>query len=620
MPRLPWMGAASPVDFSEKSEADHSPTLRPSKGRATIVLHVSLPSAARLDGRALPDRPAIAGVSTLPRVMGRERSAPGVSDGRVDPGARARARSRRARPDAGPHARAGASRSSRKLGAGSMGTVYRARQATDGPRRRDQNPAERQRDGRDGQGALPPRGAGQQPARLAAHRHRLRLRAERSGRALPGDGAPRGRVARRSGSSAAAALPVAEPSTSRARRFARSPRRTRRASSTATSSPTTCSSRASRSATATPTIVKVLDFGIAKSRRRRRADGASRRRPAPSSARRATCRPSRAGQAARRAQRPLLARRHPLPDAHGPPALHRRRRGRRHGAPHQVDPKRRTRRAPTRTCRGSSKIVMRAISKDPDGRPANADDMAADLLKALEASGARRAGSARQSRTPPAFGSPTRCGRRQSRCRRRPRASRRRRSPASRSCSSPRRSRVIILVVAAGVYLGLRSGKPPSPPSREPAATATVSPPEPTTVTATSNPPVFAPDALPRPPSRSRRPSRRARSRTPREAARRRERRRRRAPRATRRRLLRRRRPTASSSSSLGRSRARGRRVVLAMKLEHSCLQRNPVALIVKSRKRVLKSCFGPSSTLGRGRARPYKRAPRCFESRPQVA
>ena len=56
---------------------------------------------------------------------------------------------------------------------------------------------------------------------------------------------------------------------------------------------------------------------------------------------------------------------------------------------------------------------------------------------------------------------------------------------------------VIILVAAAGVYLGLRSGKPPSPPSREPAATATVSPPEPTTVTATSDPPVFTPDALP---------------------------------------------------------------------------------------------------------------------------
>ncbi len=146
-------------------------------------------------------------------------------------------------------------------------------------------------------------------------------------------------------------------------------------------------------------------------------------------------------------------------------------------------------------------VVMRALSKDPVERQASADVLAGELLAALEAQGATTSGvrasitnaagiRVPDSMRPPAISLPP------------PPSSKVKRSVAGVPlvfvvAALP----VIILVAAAGVYLGLRSGKPPAPPARGPAVTATVSPTSPmTAATATSetiSPPVVTPDALP---------------------------------------------------------------------------------------------------------------------------
>ena len=146
-------------------------------------------------------------------------------------------------------------------------------------------------------------------------------------------------------------------------------------------------------------------------------------------------------------------------------------------------------------------VVMRALSKDPAERQASADVFAGELLAALEAQGATTSGvrasitnaagiRVPDSMRPPAISLPP------------PPANKVERAIAGVPlvfivAALP----VIILVAAAGVYLGLRSGKPPA---RGPAVTATASPTSPsTTATATSetietsSPPVVTPDALP---------------------------------------------------------------------------------------------------------------------------
>ena len=102
--------------------------------------------------------------------------------------------------------------------------------------------------------------------------------------------------------------------------------------------------------------------------RRQRARDERRRDPGGDGLRDAALHVARAGagQAARRAERPLLARRHPLSHAHGPAAVHRRRRNRRHGAAHQD--------APAAAERGRSRsanippeleeVVMRVLAKE----------------------------------------------------------------------------------------------------------------------------------------------------------------------------------------------------------------------------------------------------------------
>ena len=101
-------------------------------------------------------------------------------------------------------------------------------------------------------------GAHQERARRPRHRRRRRARARR--RAVPGDGAARGSRPRaphrRSRPSRADRRRLAAPGGRRA-----STERTGWGSSTATSSPRTCSSAGARSGTP---IVKVLDFGIIK--------------------------------------------------------------------------------------------------------------------------------------------------------------------------------------------------------------------------------------------------------------------------------------------------------------------------------------------------------------------
>ena len=113
--------------------------------------------------------------------------------------------------------------------------------------------------------ALHERGARRQRHPPPEHHRHLRRRAAARRASLPDDGVPRGREPGRSGSSAAGTLDVAEAVDIARRPPRRWRRRTPRASSTAISSPTTCSwSRT----TAQPSAlrVKVLDFGIAKLR------------------------------------------------------------------------------------------------------------------------------------------------------------------------------------------------------------------------------------------------------------------------------------------------------------------------------------------------------------------
>ncbi|MBX3214731.1 MAG: serine/threonine protein kinase [Labilithrix sp.] len=148
-------------------------------------------------------------------------------------------------------------------------------------------------------------------------------------------------------------------------------------------------------------------------------------------------------------------------------------------------------------------VVMRALSKDPVERQASADVFAGELLAALEAQGAMSSGvrasitnaagiRVPDSMRPPAISLPV--------------------APAPKrtvgglplalvAAALP----VIILVAAAGVYLGLRSGKHPAPivePSaRATAPAAAVSGTEPGAtieLNDTDEPPTVTPDSLPR--------------------------------------------------------------------------------------------------------------------------
>lgn len=142
-------------------------------------------------------------------------------------------------------------------------------------------------------------------------------------------------------------------------------------------------------------------------------------------------------------------------------------------------------------------VVMRALSKDPADRQASADILAGELLAALEAQGATTSGvrasitNAAGIRVPESM------------------------RPPPISLPPPRKRTtvagipialiiaavpVIVLVAAAGVYLGLRSGTQPSP-AADPATTtlATAAPPATTAAStiATVEPPTVTPDALP---------------------------------------------------------------------------------------------------------------------------
>ncbi|MBX3262119.1 MAG: serine/threonine protein kinase [Labilithrix sp.] len=157
-------------------------------------------------------------------------------------------------------------------------------------------------------------------------------------------------------------------------------------------------------------------------------------------------------------------------------------------------------------------VVMRALSKDPADRQASADVFAGELLAALEAQGAMTSGvrasitnaagiRVPDSMRPPAISLPA--------------------APATKrtvgglplplvAAALP----VIILVAAAGVYLGLRSGKPPAPvvePSSRAAAAASApattgegprkdgaEPGATIELTETDEPPTVTPDSLPK--------------------------------------------------------------------------------------------------------------------------
>jgi serine/threonine-protein kinase len=141
-------------------------------------------------------------------------------------------------------------------------------------------------------------------------------------------------------------------------------------------------------------------------------------------------------------------------------------------------------------------VVMRTLSKDPKDRPASAEIFAGELLAALEAHGAQTSGvrpsitnaagiRVPESMRPPLVALPKRPGKR--------------RSPIL-LLAVP----VMLLAAAGGVYLGMsRQAQPPAPPVATAEATA-----EPTngaststtTTTEISPPPTVTPDSLPKAP------------------------------------------------------------------------------------------------------------------------
>ncbi len=145
-------------------------------------------------------------------------------------------------------------------------------------------------------------------------------------------------------------------------------------------------------------------------------------------------------------------------------------------------------------------VVMRALSKDPADRQASADILAGELLAALEAQGATTSGVRASITNVAGIRVPESM-----------------RPPPMSLPPPPRRKTVagipipliaaavplIVLVAATGVYLGMRSGKQAAPPVETP-ATATATAPRSTTTaegatpapTATE-PPTVTPDALP---------------------------------------------------------------------------------------------------------------------------
>ncbi len=141
-------------------------------------------------------------------------------------------------------------------------------------------------------------------------------------------------------------------------------------------------------------------------------------------------------------------------------------------------------------------VVMRALSKDPEERQASADIFAGELLAALEAhdstsSGVRasitNAAGIRvpESMRPPPVALP-------------PPPARRRTLAGVPLALVAAAVPLIVLVAATGVYLGMRSGDAPPPhvTTAPPATTTAV--PVVVTTPSTNEPPVFTPDSLPR--------------------------------------------------------------------------------------------------------------------------
>ena len=177
-------------------------------------------------GRTRPD-----GSSRSIRRTGTDR---GVEARRVPPGRphRRQVRRRTAHRRGGPrHRRGGASRAPRS-----------GRRHQDAAAQRPREQGRRR--------ALPPRGAAGSEDPLRARRARLRRGHHARRHAVHGDGVPRGHQSRRASSTRAVRCRSTGPSTTCCRRARPWPRRTSRASSTATSSPTTCSSP--RGAAASP--------------------------------------------------------------------------------------------------------------------------------------------------------------------------------------------------------------------------------------------------------------------------------------------------------------------------------------------------------------------------------
>jgi eukaryotic-like serine/threonine-protein kinase len=139
-------------------------------------------------------------------------------------------------------------------------------------------------------------------------------------------------------------------------------------------------------------------------------------------------------------------------------------------------------------------VVMRALSKDPAERQASADVFAGELLAALEAQGAATSGvrssitNAAGIRVPDSMRPPPMAL---------PPAPRIRKTlggiPTALVAAA---LAVIVIVAAAGVYLGMRSGKPPRP---EPTTTTATAAPAASAVAASvmNDPPTVTPDALP---------------------------------------------------------------------------------------------------------------------------
>jgi len=147
-------------------------------------------------------------------------------------------------------------------------------------------------------------------------------------------------------------------------------------------------------------------------------------------------------------------------------------------------------------------VVMRSLSKDPTERQGSAEIFAGELLAALEAQGAQTSGvrssitnaagiRVPDSMRPPPVSLPP---------------------PTSSRGSAPSKSPllpiviaaipIIILVAAAGVYLGMRSGKTTAP-TPVPTVSTTITDPTPSstppsTNATTAEPPVMTPDSLPK--------------------------------------------------------------------------------------------------------------------------